>query len=169
MFNPFQKVQYLLIGPQLTVRGGETTPSKEGRKMPLPSKTLNKQHKTLFCKSNHHKLPCLFSVKSMAPSFVFEPPSDEEVELSEAEELEDEEEEAEGEGEEEKPSKRRQKQSPWDFASYSESVAEEHARRSTTSIDDKISRARQQHSTPLTEHADDASSSDSEPDKQVTS
>lgn len=134
--------------------------------MPLPSKTLNKQHKTLFCKSNHHKLPCLFSVKSMAPSFVFEPPSDEEVELSEAEELEDEEEEAEGEGEEEKPSKRRQKQSPWDFASYSESVAEEHARRSTTSIDDKISRARQQHSTPLTEHADDASSSDSEPDKQ---
>lgn len=102
----------------------------------------------------------------MAPSFVFEPPSDEEVELSEAEELEDEEEEAEGEGEEEKPSKRRQKQSPWDFASYSESVAEEHARRSTTSIDDKISRARQQHSTPLTEHADDASSSDSEPDKQ---
>lgn len=166
MLNPFQKVQYLLIGPQLTVRGGETTPSKEGRKMPLPSKTLNKQHKTLFCKSNHHKLPCLFSVKSMAPSFVFEPPSDEEVELSEAEELEDEEEEAEGEGEEEKPSKRRQKQSPWDFASYSESVAEEHARRSTTSIDDKISRARQQHSTPLTEHADDASSSDSEPDKQ---
>lgn len=102
----------------------------------------------------------------MAPSFVFEPPSDEEVELSEAEELEDEEEEAEGEGEEEKPSKRRQKQSPWDFACYSESVAEEHARRSTTSIDDKISRARQQHSTPLTEHADDASSSDSEPDKQ---
>ncbi|KAJ6998834.1 hypothetical protein NC653_014861 [Populus alba x Populus x berolinensis] len=134
--------------------------------MPLPSKTLNKQHKTLFCKSNHHKLPCLFTVTSMAPSFVFEPPSDEEVELSEAEELEDEEEEAEGEGEDEKPSKRRQKQSPWDFASYSESVAEEHARRSTTSIDDKISRARLQHSTPLTEHADDASSSDSEPDKQ---
>ncbi|KAJ6931560.1 hypothetical protein NC652_014914 [Populus alba x Populus x berolinensis] len=134
--------------------------------MPLPSKTLNKQHKTLFCKSNHHKLPCLFTVTSMAPSFVFEPPSDEEVELSEAEELEDEEEEAEGEGEEEKPSKRRQKQSPWDFASYSESVAEEHARRSTTSIDDKISRARLQHSTPLTEHADDASSPDSEPDKQ---
>lgn len=102
----------------------------------------------------------------MAPSFVFEPPSDEEVELSEVEELEDEEEEAEVEGEEEKPSKRRQKQSPWDFASYSESVAEEHARRSTTSIDDKISRARQQHSAPLTELADDASSSDSEPDKQ---
>ncbi|KAJ6920902.1 DEAD-box ATP-dependent RNA helicase 28 isoform X1 [Populus alba x Populus x berolinensis] len=134
--------------------------------MPLPSKTLNKQHKTLFCKRNHHKLPGLFTVTSMAPSFVFEPPSDEEVELSEVEELEDEEEEAEVEGEEEKPSKRRQKQSPWDFASYSESVAEEHARRSTTSIDDKISRARQQHSTPLTELADDASSSDSEPDKQ---
>lgn len=104
----------------------------------------------------------------MATSFVFEPPSDEEVDLSEAEELEDEEEEAEREGEEEKPSKRRQKQSPWDFASYSESVAEEHARRSTTSIDDKISRVRQQHSTPLPDHTEDASSSDSEPDKQVT-
>ncbi|KAJ6736407.1 RNA HELICASE [Salix viminalis] len=102
----------------------------------------------------------------MATSFVFEPPSDEEVDLSEAEELEDEEEEAEREGEEEKPSKRRQKQSPWDFASYSESVAEEHARRSTTSIDDKISRVRQQHSTPLPDHTEDASSSDSEPDKQ---
>ncbi|KAF9683155.1 hypothetical protein SADUNF_Sadunf05G0183100 [Salix dunnii] len=102
----------------------------------------------------------------MATSFVFEPPSDEEIELSEAEELEDEEEEAEGEGEEEKPSKRRQKQSPWDFASYSESVSEEHARRSTTSIDDKISRARQQQSTPLPDHTEDAISSDSEPDKQ---
>ncbi|KAJ6306311.1 hypothetical protein OIU76_001319 [Salix suchowensis] len=102
----------------------------------------------------------------MATSFVFEPPSDEEVDLSEEEELEDEEEEAEREGEEEKPSKRRQKQSPWDFASYSESVAEEHARRSTTSIDEKISRVRQQHSTPLPDHTEDASSSDSEPDKQ---
>ncbi|KAJ6681013.1 RNA HELICASE [Salix koriyanagi] len=102
----------------------------------------------------------------MATSFVFEPPSDEEVELSEEEELEDEEEEAEREGEEEKPSKRRQKQSPWDFASYSESVAEEHARRSTTSIDEKISRVRQQHSTPLPDHTEDTSSSDSEPDKQ---
>ncbi|KAJ6773530.1 hypothetical protein OIU79_017073 [Salix purpurea] len=102
----------------------------------------------------------------MATSFVFEPPSDEEVELSEEEELEDDEEEAEREGEEEKPSKRRQKQSPWDFASYSESVAEEHARRSTTSIDEKISRVRQQHSTPLPDHTEDASSSDSEPDKQ---
>ncbi|KAG6774737.1 hypothetical protein POTOM_022106 [Populus tomentosa] len=37
--------------------------------MPLPAKTLNKQHKTLFCKRNHHKLPCLFTVTSMAPSF----------------------------------------------------------------------------------------------------
>ncbi|CAK7346166.1 unnamed protein product [Dovyalis caffra] len=104
----------------------------------------------------------------MAPSFIFEPPSDEEVELSEAEEQEEEGAEVEGEeeGEEEKPSKRRKKQSPWDFASYSESVAEEHARRSTTSIDDKISRARQQLSTPIPDHTDDASSSDSEPDKQ---
>lgn len=40
-------------------------------------------------------------------------------------------------------------QSPWELASYTESVAEEHARRSTTSIDDKISRARKQRPLPL--------------------
>ncbi|KAH7663208.1 RNA helicase protein [Dioscorea alata] len=34
-------------------------------------------------------------------------------------------------------------QSPWEFAAYSESVAEEHARRNTTSVDDKISKALQ--------------------------
>lgn len=35
----------------------------------------------------------------------------------------------------------RPSQSPWDFASYSESVAEEHARRNTTSVDAKINKA----------------------------
>ncbi|KAJ0969947.1 hypothetical protein J5N97_022824 [Dioscorea zingiberensis] len=35
-------------------------------------------------------------------------------------------------------------QSPWEFASYTESVAEEHARRNTTSIDDKISKVLQE-------------------------
>ncbi|GLT75309.1 hypothetical protein SLA2020_470430 [Shorea laevis] len=102
----------------------------------------------------------------MAAGFVFEAPSDEEPELSQPEEEEeDDDEEAEEEGGEEVEDKaaksKRQKQSPWDFASYSESVAEEHARRGTTSIDSKISKVLQQRSTP----ADDETS-DSEPDKQ---
>ncbi|KDP35421.1 hypothetical protein JCGZ_10804 [Jatropha curcas] len=111
----------------------------------------------------------------MAKSFTFQPPSDEEPELSyaeeeeEGEEEEDHDEELEGEGEEGKAEKKpsnRSTQSPWDFASYSESVAEEHARRSTTSIDYKISKALQQRSFPVTTADDDATSSDSEPDKQ---
>ncbi|CAN1130449.1 DEAD-box ATP-dependent RNA helicase 28 [Linum perenne] len=59
-------------------------------------------------------------------------------------------------------------QSPWDFAAFSESVAEEHARRRTTSIDDKISRARQQLSVPLANSSDDeeAGGSDAESDRQ---
>ncbi|KAJ9165956.1 hypothetical protein P3X46_020766 [Hevea brasiliensis] len=112
----------------------------------------------------------------MARSFLFEPPSDEERELShpeeEEEEDDDEDEQEEGEEEEEeaaakkKPSNRHT-QSPWDFASYSESVAEEHARRSTTSVDYKISRALQHRSVPITTPAADAeAASDSEPDKQ---
>lgn len=107
----------------------------------------------------------------MAESFVFEPPSDEEAENSQPEVEEEEEEqgggEGEGEEEEEKPSKRRSVQSPWDFASYSESVAEEHARRSTTSIDFKISKALQQRSAPISTQPDHDESSDSEPDQQV--
>lgn len=106
----------------------------------------------------------------MAESFVFEPPSDEEAENSQPEVEEEEEEqgggEGEGEEEEEKPSKRRSVQSPWDFASYSESVAEEHARRSTTSIDFKISKALQQRSAPISTQPDHDESSDSEPDQQ---
>ncbi|KAM0984762.1 hypothetical protein ACFX2I_012043 [Malus domestica] len=35
-------------------------------------------------------------------------------------------------------------ESPWDFASYSETVAQEHAHRSTTSVDPKIFKALQQ-------------------------
>lgn len=107
----------------------------------------------------------------MAASFVFEPPSDEEIELSEAEDEEqvDEEEEAEAEEGGSKPSNRHS-QSPWDFASYSESVAEEHARRSTTSVDFKISKALQQRSVPADADAgadEDNESSESEPDRQV--
>lgn len=46
-------------------------------------------------------------------------------------------------------------QHAWEFRSYSESVAEEHARRSTTSIDDKISRVREEHSLQLPNLSDD--------------
>lgn len=122
----------------------------------------------------------------MSPSFVFDPPSDEEIEHSEHEEEEESEEEpesgsgtgseseSEGEGGEVEeghkearvPKKKKKKtQSPWDFAKYTESVAEEHARRSTTSVDEKISKALKQRSTPLVAELDH--SSESEPDEQV--
>lgn len=45
-------------------------------------------------------------------------------------------------------------QSPWEFASYSESVAEEHARRNTTSIDAKITKALQDRAVSLPEDGD---------------
>ncbi|KAL5557859.1 hypothetical protein UlMin_034070 [Ulmus minor] len=102
----------------------------------------------------------------MAPSFVFNPPSDEEIEHSEAEDEEqdvDEEEEEEEEGED-NPS--RQTQSPWDFSACSGSVAEEHARRSTTSIDFKISKALQKRPLPVSTAFDDGNSSESEPEIQ---
>ncbi|PON73381.1 DEAD-box ATP-dependent RNA helicase [Parasponia andersonii] len=109
----------------------------------------------------------------MAPSFVFEPPSDEEIELSEAEnedQVDDEEEPEEGRSK----TSNRHSQSPWDFASFSESVAEEHARRSTTSVDFKISKALQrQRSVPDSnpaadeeEEEEENGSSESEPDRQ---
>ncbi|GMN35811.1 hypothetical protein TIFTF001_005536 [Ficus carica] len=119
----------------------------------------------------------------MSPTFVFEPPSDEEFENSESEDEEQVDEEEEEEEEEDdddggrggrppRPS-RRHSQSPWDFSSYSESVAEEHARRSTTSVDFKISKALQQLSNagsnpPAAAAADDDESegSEAEPDRQ---
>ncbi|KAI8549483.1 hypothetical protein RHMOL_Rhmol06G0027900 [Rhododendron molle] len=98
--------------------------------------------------------------------FMFDPPSDEELELQldSNEEQEDDEEEVDerralGHQKPSKPS-----QSPWDFASYSESVAEEHARRSTTSIDFKISKHRSSAPLPAEDAEDDAD--DSEPDRQ---
>jgi len=116
----------------------------------------------------------------MSPSFVFDPPSDEEIEHSEGEEEEEdqeepeeaesgsdsdsEEEEEEGRHKEARVSKKKT-QSPWDFAKYTESVAEEHARRSTTSVDEKISKALRQRSTPLVAELDH--SSESEVDEQV--
>ncbi|XP_061355332.1 DEAD-box ATP-dependent RNA helicase 28 [Gastrolobium bilobum] len=111
----------------------------------------------------------------MSPSFLFEPPSDEEIEHSEHEEEAESESEPEPESESESESEehkearvsKKKTQSPWDFAKYSESVAEEHARRSTTSVDEKISKALRQRSTPLVAVPDqDHDSSDSEPDQQ---
>lgn len=105
----------------------------------------------------------------MAPAFVFEPPSDEELDHVQAEEEDDEVEEANEEEDEEEAEKRpsdHKSQSPWDFGSYSETVAEEHARRSTTSIDFKISKVLQNRYVPITNDGSD--SAESEPDKQVT-
>ncbi|CAL5440469.1 unnamed protein product [Camellia sinensis] len=94
-------------------------------------------------------------------SFLFEPPSDEDVE-HQHDEQEEEDEEDDGE----QTLANHKSQSPWDFAAYSESVAEEHARRSTTSVDFKISKLLQERSTTLPVAAADEDSSDSEPDRQ---
>ncbi|XP_009798202.1 DEAD-box ATP-dependent RNA helicase 28 [Nicotiana sylvestris] len=98
--------------------------------------------------------------------FVFEQPSDEEVEYEENDDEEEEQEEAEdNEDADNKPKKKTQ--SPWDFSSYSESVADEHNRRSTTSIDFKISKARQQLSEPIAKPVEeDSDPDDSEPHRQ---
>ncbi|CAL9012925.1 unnamed protein product [Prunus brigantina] len=87
----------------------------------------------------------------MTPSFVFEPPSDEEY-LDEEQGL--------GDG---------NFQSSWDFASYFEIVSQEHTSGSTTSVDFKITKALQQqlilhHS--AADEDDEGISSECESDKQ---
>ncbi|KAL6286761.1 hypothetical protein ACE6H2_011151 [Prunus campanulata] len=87
----------------------------------------------------------------MTPSFVFEPPSDEEY-LDEEQGL--------GDG---------NFQSSWDFASYFEIASQEHIRGSTTSVDFKITKALQQqlilhHS--AADEDDEGISSECESDKQ---
>lgn len=96
----------------------------------------------------------------MDSGFIFEPPSDEEIEEPKSEYEEDQGEEVDVE----KPSKRA-KQSPWDFAAYSESVSDEHFRRRTTSVDFKITKSLQQRSVPIVNN----DHSDSELDQQVIS
>ncbi|KAL6524835.1 DEAD-box ATP-dependent RNA helicase 28 [Orobanche minor] len=102
--------------------------------------------------------------------FVFDPPSDEEIEYeTESESEEDQEEREEEETEDSKlkveklPKKNKKSQSPWDFSSYSESVADEHSRRSTTSIDYKIDKARERLPIASTGGDDSGENSDSEP------
>ncbi|WOL09700.1 DEAD-box ATP-dependent RNA helicase 28 isoform X2 [Canna indica] len=60
-------------------------------------------------------------------------------------------------------------QSPWEFASYSESVAEEHARRNTTSIDAKITRVLQERAVPLPDDGDGEDDEEPEPSDEVLS
>lgn len=89
----------------------------------------------------------------------------EDEEDSEVEDEDDEEEE-----EDEKTTKKgsTDAQSPWDFASYSSSVGEEHARRHTTSIDEKISKAIKHRPLPIsTEEEDEEDVSDAQHGKQV--
>lgn len=103
--------------------------------------------------------------------FVFEPPSDEEVEYAyegqSEEEEEDDDVDIEEVNETSSRAKNKKSQSPWDFSTYSESVADEHARRSTTSVDYKISKALQQRAAPIAAAEEDYSDSDSEPHHQV--
>lgn len=75
----------------------------------------------------------------------------------------------EADSEDEKIRSKKKSQSPWDFSSYSESVADEHFRRSTTSVDEKISNARLRHPIPTTNtDSEENSDSESEPHHQVT-
>ncbi|GKU90116.1 hypothetical protein SLEP1_g4156 [Rubroshorea leprosula] len=121
-----------------------------------------------FCaRTQNHSgsLAAAAAAEAVTSVFVFKAPSDEEPELLQSEEDEDDEEAGEEQGSEEaedKPSNSKgQKQFPWDFASYSESVAEDHAHHGTTSVDFKISEVLHQSSTRV-----DDEPSDSEPDKQ---
>ncbi|URE26332.1 hypothetical protein MUK42_36070 [Musa troglodytarum] len=59
-------------------------------------------------------------------------------------------------------------QSPWEFASYSESIAEEHARRNTTSIDAKITKALQERVISLPDDKD-VEEEEPEPSDEVLS
>ncbi|CAA3006770.1 DEAD-box ATP-dependent RNA helicase 28 [Olea europaea subsp. europaea] len=97
-------------------------------------------------------LSCFLS--STKEKFLFGPRSDEEIEVeSDTEGQSTVVDEEEAESEDEKIRSKKKSQSPWDFSSYSESVADEHFRRSTTSIDEKISNARLRHPIPTTNTA----------------
>ncbi|XP_075517082.1 DEAD-box ATP-dependent RNA helicase 28 [Primulina tabacum] len=107
-------------------------------------------------------------------SFFFEAPSDEEIDHESETESDD------GESgvadpeldpgseieEEKRVPKSKKSQSPWDFSSYSESVFDEHSRRSTTSIDDKISKALKKQPIPTAVGYDSDEHSDLEPHHQ---
>ncbi|XP_073136855.1 DEAD-box ATP-dependent RNA helicase 28 [Henckelia pumila] len=104
-------------------------------------------------------------------SFFFEAPSDEEIDHNSETESDNGESgvaaDPDSEFEEEKRvPKSKKSQSPWDFSSYSESVVDEHSRRSTTSIDDKISKVLKQHPIRTAIDYDSDEHSDLEPHHQ---
>jgi len=103
--------------------------------------------------------PCSLVSVGMATEdsgFTWETPSDEEPEF-----------ESGDEGSDQNPAEKTQ--SPWDFGAFAEAVAEDHARRNTSSVDEKISRLRQQRALSLPHLNDDSDSdSDSEPHRQVS-
>ncbi|KAM3304518.1 DEAD-box ATP-dependent RNA helicase 28 [Capsicum chacoense] len=128
--------------------------------------------KTLQLKTNQNSLnPHTNSVTRSPPmstDFLFEQPSDEEIEYEEDdEEEEQEQEESDNEDDNDKPRRNKKAQLAWDFSAYSESVADEHGRRGTTSIDAKIWKAREQLSVPIAKPIEeDSDSDDSEPHRQ---
>ncbi|KAK3028372.1 hypothetical protein RJ639_038046 [Escallonia herrerae] len=104
----------------------------------------------------------------MDSAFSFEPPSDEELDFDEEDFGSSSEAEEQGTLAAAPNRHHKKSVSPWDFSSYTESVAEEHARRSTTSIDQKISKAisRRPIATVTPVDSAPAASSDSDPDHQ---
>lgn len=97
---------------------------------------------------------------------MFEPPSDEEIyHKSDTDSEEEGEGEAQVSDEEENVRKDKKSQSPWDFSSYTESLADEHSRRRTTSVDYKISKALERRSVAVA--GNDDSDEDSDPQLQL--
>jgi hypothetical protein len=86
--------------------------------------------------------PLFFILSTMSPSFIFDPPSDKENKFSEHESDEESQSQSQSQSEERESKlederiklrvSKKKTVSPCDFTKYTESVAEEHARRSTT-------------------------------------
>lgn len=100
--------------------------------------------------------------------FVFEPPSDEEIDHNSESEAEEEGDDgAEASDDEVIVRKNQKTQSPWDFSHYTETLADEHSRRSTTSVDYKISKALERQPIAPAGDGDSEEESDAEPQIQV--
>ncbi|CAA7391397.1 unnamed protein product [Spirodela intermedia] len=84
----------------------------------------------------------------MSPNFWFDVSSDEEVDI--------------------KDTRAGQSESPWEFSSYSESVLEEHARKKTTSIDTKITKALQERPVSLPNPDSDSECEEEEYKEEAT-
>lgn len=107
----------------------------------------------------------------MATDFVFQPPSDEEIDYvnDDTDDSGSETEETDPENEENPQSRiQKSKQTPWDFSLSAKSVDDKLASRKTTSVDFKISKVIQQRSAPFTIDNDQENSDDDEPHRQVS-